>query len=131
MTVIAPIVEEFFFRGFFFGALRNWHGVWPAALITGVVFGCIHVGSAPIGFLVPLAFLGFILCLVYAEDGIALSVRRAARPQQRDRVRRSRDGLAAWQIPAAPGRRLAVDDARVRRAAATRRAAAPDARPLI
>jgi hypothetical protein len=65
VCVVAPIAEEFFFRGYFFGALRNWRGVWPAAVITGLVFGGIHVGSAPVGFLVPLAFFGFLLCLLY------------------------------------------------------------------
>jgi membrane protease YdiL (CAAX protease family) len=65
VCVVAPIAEEFFFRGYFFGALRNWRGVLPAALLTGLVFGAIHVGSAPVGFLVPLAFFGFLLCLVY------------------------------------------------------------------
>jgi membrane protease YdiL (CAAX protease family) len=65
VCVVAPIAEEFFFRGYFFGALRNWRGVWPAAVITGLVFGAIHVGSAPVGFLVPLAFFGFLLCLLY------------------------------------------------------------------
>jgi membrane protease YdiL (CAAX protease family) len=65
VCVVAPIAEEFFFRGFFFSALRNWRGLWPAAVITGLVFGGIHVGSAPVGFLVPLAFFGFVLCLIY------------------------------------------------------------------
>jgi membrane protease YdiL (CAAX protease family) len=65
VCVVAPIAEEFFFRGYFFGALRNWRGVWPAAVLTGLVFGGIHVGSAPVGFLVPLAFFGFLLCLLY------------------------------------------------------------------
>jgi uncharacterized protein len=65
VCVIAPMAEEFFFRGYFFAALRNWRGVWPAAIITGLVFGGIHAGSAPVGFLVPLALFGFILCLVY------------------------------------------------------------------
>jgi hypothetical protein len=65
VCVVAPLAEEFFFRGYFFGALRNWRGVWPAAIITGLFFGGIHVGSAPIGFLVPLAFFGFVLCLIY------------------------------------------------------------------
>jgi len=65
VCVVAPIAEEFFFRGYFFGALRNWRGVLPAAVITGLVFGAIHVGSAPVGFLVPLAFFGFLLCLIY------------------------------------------------------------------
>jgi membrane protease YdiL (CAAX protease family) len=65
VCVVAPIAEEFFFRGYFFGALRNWRGVWPAAALTGLVFGAIHVGSAPVGFLLPLAFFGFVLCIVY------------------------------------------------------------------
>jgi membrane protease YdiL (CAAX protease family) len=65
VCVVAPIAEEFFFRGYFFGALRNWRGMWPAAVITGLVFGAIHAGSAPVGFLVPLAFFGFLLCIVY------------------------------------------------------------------
>jgi membrane protease YdiL (CAAX protease family) len=65
VCVVAPIAEEFFFRGYFFGALRNWRGLWPAAVLTGLVFGGIHVGSAPVGFLVPLAFFGFLLCLLY------------------------------------------------------------------
>jgi membrane protease YdiL (CAAX protease family) len=67
VCVVAPLAEEFFFRGYFFGALRNWRGVWPAAIITGIFFGGIHVGSAPVGFLVPLAFFGFVLCLIYAR----------------------------------------------------------------
>lgn len=62
--VVAPICEEFFFRGFFFPALTSWRGPWLAAVVTGVVFGAIHLGSAPVGDLVPLAFFGFTLCLV-------------------------------------------------------------------
>jgi uncharacterized protein len=63
--VIAPISEEILFRGYFFAALSNWRGWLPAALITGVVFGGVHAGSAPIVDLVPLAALGFGLCLLY------------------------------------------------------------------
>jgi membrane protease YdiL (CAAX protease family) len=67
--VLAPICEEFLFRGFIFTALRNWRGVWPAAVLTGLVFGGIHAGSAPAADLVPLAVLGFLLCLVYRYTG--------------------------------------------------------------
>jgi membrane protease YdiL (CAAX protease family) len=69
ITVIAPLGEELFFRGYFFGALRNWRGLWPAAILTGIVFGAIHLGSAPAGFLVPLGFFGFGLCLLYHYSG--------------------------------------------------------------
>jgi membrane protease YdiL (CAAX protease family) len=67
--VVAPICEEFFFRGFFFPALANWRGPWTAALVTGFVFGAIHLGSAPVGDLVPLAFFGFTLCLLRWRSG--------------------------------------------------------------
>jgi uncharacterized protein len=69
VAVVAPIAEEFFFRGFFFTALKNWRGLWPAALLTGLVFGAIHGSSADIAFLLPLAFFGFSLCLLYEKTG--------------------------------------------------------------
>jgi len=72
VTVIAPLAEEIFFRGYFYGALRNWRGPWPAALITGLVFGAIHAGSADLVFLVPLAILGFALCVVRERTGSLL-----------------------------------------------------------
>jgi membrane protease YdiL (CAAX protease family) len=72
VTVLAPIAEEMFFRGYFFGALRNWRGPWPAALLTGAVFGGIHVGSADPVFLVPLAILGVALCIVRSRTGSLL-----------------------------------------------------------
>lgn len=63
--VVAPVCEEILFRGYIFAALCNWHGWLLAALITGLVFGGVHVGSAPVVDLVPLAFLGFALCVLY------------------------------------------------------------------
>jgi membrane protease YdiL (CAAX protease family) len=67
--VVAPICEEFLFRGYIFTALRNWRGVWPAAVISGLVFGGVHAGSAPAVDLLPLAGLGFGLCLLYLYTG--------------------------------------------------------------
>jgi CAAX protease family protein len=67
VSVVAPVAEEFFFRGYFFTALRNWRGLWPAAIGTGLVFGAIHGSSADAAFLLPLAFFGFVLCLLYAR----------------------------------------------------------------
>jgi uncharacterized protein len=72
VCVIAPMAEEFFFRGFLFGALRKWRivvfgqdiGTWVAAVLTGLMFGLIHSGSAPAQYLIPLAFFGFVLCLL-------------------------------------------------------------------
>jgi membrane protease YdiL (CAAX protease family) len=72
VCVIAPIAEELFFRGFIFGSLRRIRltvggrdlGTWVAALLTGVLFGLVHAGSASSQYLVPLGLLGFVLCLV-------------------------------------------------------------------
>jgi hypothetical protein len=69
VSVVAPMAEEFFFRGFFYGAMRNWRGVAPAAIITGLVFGGIHAGSSEVEFLLPLAFFGFALCLLRERTG--------------------------------------------------------------
>jgi membrane protease YdiL (CAAX protease family) len=63
--VVAPVSEEFLFRGYIFSALSNWHGTLPAAILTGILFGGVHATSAPALDLVPLAFLGFALCLLY------------------------------------------------------------------
>lgn len=68
VTVVAPVAEEFFFRGYIFGALRNWKGMWIGALLTGLLFGAIHAGSAPDPLYLPLlAVFGFVLCLLYAR----------------------------------------------------------------
>lgn len=69
VTVMAPICEEFLFRGFAFRALSNWKGPWLAAVLTGLAFGLFHAASAPIVYLVPLAVLGFGLCLLYRHTG--------------------------------------------------------------
>jgi membrane protease YdiL (CAAX protease family) len=67
--VVAPIGEELLFRGFIFTALRRWKGTLLAAVITGLLFGGVHAGSAPVLDLVPLAALGFGLCLLYRRTG--------------------------------------------------------------
>jgi membrane protease YdiL (CAAX protease family) len=74
VTVIAPIAEEFFFRGFIFGVLRSWlashrWGPWAAAVMTGILFGGAHAGSAAAKYLVPLAYLGFLLCILRWKTG--------------------------------------------------------------
>jgi hypothetical protein len=68
--VVAPIGEEFLFRGFIFTALRSWASPIVAAIITGLLFGAIHLDpDRPVAYLVPLAFLGFLLCIVYWRTG--------------------------------------------------------------
>lgn len=72
VTIAAPIAEEVFFRGYFFGALRNWRGPWPAAVITGAVFGGVHAFGQEPEFLLPLAILGFMLCILRWRSGSLL-----------------------------------------------------------
>ena len=68
--VCAPIAEEFFFRGFFYRALRSRMTVLVAALADGALFGLIHIdGSKSLASLPVLAMLGFIFCLVYEKTG--------------------------------------------------------------
>jgi len=77
VCAIAPMAEEFFFRGFIFGGLRNIPlrvgrfdgGPWIAAVLTGILFGLAHTGSASSQYLIPLGFLGFVLCLVRWRTG--------------------------------------------------------------
>lgn len=69
VCVVAPMCEEILFRGYIFTALRRWRGTLAAAVITGLLFGLVHAGSAPVIYLVPLAALGFGLCLLYQRTG--------------------------------------------------------------
>jgi membrane protease YdiL (CAAX protease family) len=72
VCAIAPMAEELFFRGFLFGTLRSIPlrigrydgGPWVAAVLVALLFGLAHLGSAPAVYLIPLAFLGFVLCLI-------------------------------------------------------------------
>ncbi len=55
-TVAAPLTEELLFRGVFYNAAKLRAGVWPAIVMTGLVFGFVHpVGIAE---MLPLAVLG-------------------------------------------------------------------------
>ena len=59
---IAPVAEEFFFRGFLFQSLRKSWGVWIAAPASGLIFGAVHFQPDK---LVPLAILGTALAVVF------------------------------------------------------------------
>ena len=72
VVCVAPVAEEFFFRGFFYRALRSRFSVILAAAIDGALFGVIHFdfsGSDALLILPPLAVLGFMFCLVYERTG--------------------------------------------------------------
>ena len=70
VVCVAPVAEEFFFRGFFYRALRTRYPVLIAAGIDGALFGVIHfAGSDSLLILPVLATLGFMFCLVYERTG--------------------------------------------------------------
>jgi membrane protease YdiL (CAAX protease family) len=72
VVCVAPVAEEFFFRGFFYRALRSRWPVLGAAAIDGLLFGVIHydfTGVDALLILPPLGILGFIFCLVYERTG--------------------------------------------------------------
>jgi membrane protease YdiL (CAAX protease family) len=71
VVAVAPVAEEFFFRGFFYGALRTRFSFLAAAVIDGVVFGAVH---APTGIqaVPPLIVLGFAFCVAYEATGSIL-----------------------------------------------------------
>jgi membrane protease YdiL (CAAX protease family) len=71
VIAVAPVVEEIFFRGFFYRALRSRFSIVVAALMDGLLFGVIHYNGGADGLLIlpPLALLGFIFCLVYERTG--------------------------------------------------------------
>ena len=68
----APVAEEFFFRGFFYRALRSRYSILVAAAIDGLLFGVIHYdfsGADALLVVPPLALLAFIFCLIYERTG--------------------------------------------------------------
>jgi len=65
-VVVAPIVEEIFFRGFVFGGLRPHYGWKKAALISSALFAVIHLQPAAV---VPIFLLGLVFALLYERSG--------------------------------------------------------------
>jgi membrane protease YdiL (CAAX protease family) len=42
-VIIAPIAEEFFFRGILFRSIADRRGFWLGAIVSGAVFGFVHL----------------------------------------------------------------------------------------
>ena len=64
--VVAPVIEEFLFRGILFRAMKRSFGVGPALVISSILFGLVHQNVLSF---VPLTFLGIILSLSYERTG--------------------------------------------------------------
>ena len=45
--VVAPVTEEFLFRGVLFRSVRDRYGFWPGALTSALLFGVIHYVPGP------------------------------------------------------------------------------------
>jgi membrane protease YdiL (CAAX protease family) len=75
VIVVAPVTEEFFFRAFFYRALRTRLPVWSAALIDGLVFGSLHFqGVGSLAVLPVIVVFGVGQCLVYERTGSLFAV---------------------------------------------------------
>lgn len=68
--VIGPIVEEIFFRGFFYPALRKYLGVGWTIVITAGFFAFVHENLFAF---IPIFFLGLVLCYLYEKRGSLIS----------------------------------------------------------
>jgi membrane protease YdiL (CAAX protease family) len=69
IVAITPIAEELFFRGLLFGGLRQSIPFWPAAVISGIVFGVPHLTAGDVGVAVQLSLFGVILAWCYERSG--------------------------------------------------------------
>lgn len=63
--VVAPIVEECLFRGMLYPCIKKFLSPRFAAIMTGIVFGAIHMALPQ---MLALSFLGAFLCLVYERS---------------------------------------------------------------
>jgi len=72
ITVIAPICEEFVFRGFLFPVLWKQWGFVAGVLISSILFGLLHASGTPAALLLPLMILAVVLCLLRAWSGSLL-----------------------------------------------------------
>jgi uncharacterized protein len=67
-VLVAPIAEELFFRGFFYGSLRSRLSPVASALIVGLVFGAIHATTG-LSAVPALVVFGVVLCLLRERTG--------------------------------------------------------------
>jgi uncharacterized protein len=65
-SVVAPIVEETFFRGFLFPGLARRFGFTAGVVISAVIFGAAHLNA---GSFIPLSFFGALLAILYGATG--------------------------------------------------------------
>jgi membrane protease YdiL (CAAX protease family) len=69
-VAVAPVFEEFFFRGFAYPALKQRWGTWQALLAVSIVFAAIHFHVPSLG---PLLAFAIGLGLAYELTGSLLA----------------------------------------------------------
>ena len=70
ILIEAPVLEELLFRGVLFGGLTKIMPIWPAILLSGLVFAVIHINAAT---LIPLWFLGAAFAWLYVRTDTLLA----------------------------------------------------------
>jgi len=73
VVVVAPVVEEFFFRGLFFRTLRDRYGLWVGAIGSGMLFALLHTGAGGMAqklmLQIAIGLFGVGLALLYDRRG--------------------------------------------------------------
>ncbi len=66
VSVLGPVIEELFFRGFLYSAVRKRFGIIIGVLLSGALFSALHTNIA--GFL-PIMILGILMAFLYEVTG--------------------------------------------------------------
>ncbi|MGN0341213.1 MAG: lysostaphin resistance A-like protein [Roseburia sp.] len=69
--ILIPILEELLYRGIVYQRLREWLGIWPAVLISALIFGCMHMNLVQF---VYASCLGLLLALCVQWGGLKCSI---------------------------------------------------------
>ena len=71
--IVAPVVEELFYRGLFFRTLRDRYGFWIGAIGSGVLFGLSHTGDGDLAekvmLQIAIGLFGVALAAIYEWRG--------------------------------------------------------------
>jgi uncharacterized protein len=70
VSIVGPVIEEIFFRGFMYGAIKKRFGVITAVLLSASLFSLLHTNV--VGFL-PIMILGVLLAYLYETTGSLVS----------------------------------------------------------
>jgi membrane protease YdiL (CAAX protease family) len=66
VSIVGPVIEEIFFRGFMYGAIKKRFGIITAVLLSASLFSLLHANV--VGFL-PIMILGALLAYLYETTG--------------------------------------------------------------